>query len=151
MPPPATVAGGTRGAAISTRSPASRIAGGGRGSGSGDTAGLIASIDAIGDLEADNILDLVKIAEARGECLGILEPTFSPKLSTAERAALRKRCGDRGIAALTLAVEKGYNNLRHLEGDPWEMHMIGNLRNQPGYARLVAVIKARRPGGPGGR
>jgi hypothetical protein len=119
--------------------------------GRGDMAELIATIDAICGLESDNILDLVKIGEARGECLGILEPTFSPKLPASERQALVKRCGDRGIDALTLAVERGYNNIRRLDGDLWETLMIGNLRHQPGYPRLIQIMKARRAGSQAAR
>jgi hypothetical protein len=112
----------------------------------GDMAGLIASMDALSTLEADNIFDLIKIAEARGECLGILEPTFSPRLSATERRRLHKLCEDRGIDALTLAVEKGYNNIRRLDGDILETRMVGNLRKHPAYPRLVEILRARRSG-----
>jgi hypothetical protein len=112
----------------------------------GDMAGLIASMAALSTLEADNIFDLIKIAEARGECLGILEPTFSPRLSATERRRLHKLCEDRGIDALTLAVEKGYNNIRRLDGDILETRMVGNLRKHPAYPRLVEILRARRSG-----
>ncbi|QEH35893.1 hypothetical protein OJF2_44500 [Aquisphaera giovannonii] len=112
----------------------------------GDMPELVASIDALCSLESDNVVDLIKLVQARGECLAILEPSFSPKLSASERQALLKRCEDRGIDALTLAVDKGYNNIRRLDGDSWESLMVGNLRKHPGYARLIQIMKSRRKG-----
>ena len=113
----------------------------------GDMAELVASMDALCSLEADNVVDLVKLAEARGECLGVLEPTFSPKLSASERQRLLKLCAFRGIDALTLAVDRGYNNIRRLDGDLWETRMVGNLRNHRAYPRLIQIMRARRSGG----
>ena len=44
----------------------------------GDNAGLVASLDAPSDLDADDQLGLIKLAEARAECLGILQLNLLP-------------------------------------------------------------------------
>jgi hypothetical protein len=66
----------------------------------------------------------------------ILEPVVSPHLSASERHALRWRCADRGIAALTLAVE-GYDNVRRLEGDRREAGKLRSLRDHSAFLTLV--------------
>jgi hypothetical protein len=74
----------------------------------------------------------------------ILEPVVSPHLSASERQALRWRCADRGIAALTLAVE-GYDNVRRLEGDRREAGKLRSLRDHSAFLTLVGKMRTRRP------
>jgi hypothetical protein len=111
-----------------------------------DNAGLIATVDALCDLEADDKLSLLKLAEARAECLGILDPLHSPDLTASQRRSLQRRCGDRGVEALRLAIELGYDNVRRLEGDPREVRMLWNLHDHSAYPRLIAAMKAKHPG-----
>jgi hypothetical protein len=111
-----------------------------------DTAGFAATVNALCDLEADDVYSLVKLAEARSECLGQLDPSASPRLTATERAALQKRCADRGIAALAKAVERGYANLGRLEGDMRDGMRLWNLRSLPGYAKIVETVRAKRAG-----
>jgi hypothetical protein len=111
-----------------------------------DNAGLIATVHALCDLEANDKLSLLKLAEARAECLGILDPLHSPDLTASQRQSLQRRCADGGIEALTLAIELGYDNVRRLEGDLGEVRMLWNLHDHPGYPKLIAAMKAKRPG-----
>ena len=78
---------------------------------------LIATLDALCDLEAGDKLSLIRLAEARAECLGFLEPRRSPGLSESERRRLRRRCTDPAMDALTRAVALGYDNIRRLAGE----------------------------------
>ena len=82
--------------------------------------------------------------DAQCECLRVLEPQWSPSLTPPEREALTRRCAERGIAALSLAVDRGYNNLGRIERDAQTMLSLGNLRDCPGFAEIVARVKARR-------
>ena len=103
----------------------------------GDNTELIATMNALCDLEANDKDSLRKLARARAECLDILEPDYSPSLSDSERQALRQRCTDRWIAALSLAIEQGFNNVSQLEGDLWDAGVLENLRNHPEFPKLV--------------
>ena len=109
-----------------------------------DSAQLIATIGALCDLEADDKYTLLKLAGAHSECLRILEPQWSTSLAPPERAALDRRCAERGIAALSLAVDRGYNNLNPLETNSRAMRSLWNLRDRPGFTAIVARINARR-------
>jgi hypothetical protein len=112
-----------------------------------DEAGLIATVDAICGLQANDKVGLLKVAEACAGCIGMLEqPTFTPKLSTSERQSLRRRCVDRGIAALALAIDQGYNNVRRLDGDFRESFPLSNLREHPSFPKLIERMRAIRPG-----
>lgn len=112
-----------------------------------DAPALIATLDALCDLEAVDKLSLLKLAEARTECLGILEPSHSPSLTASQRRTLQRRCTDRGIDALTRAVELGYDNVRRLEGEPGEPPiMLWYLHDHPDFPKLIAAMKAKRPG-----
>jgi hypothetical protein len=111
-----------------------------------DTPEVIATVDALCDLEAGDKLSLIKLAEARGLCIGLLQPSQAPDIPAAQRERLLRRCADRGIDALTRAVELGYDNVRRLEGGLGEAIMLWNLRNHPNFPKLVAVMKARPPG-----
>jgi Leucine Rich repeat len=109
-----------------------------------DSTQLTTTIEAICSLEANDKFSLLRLAEARAQCLGILEPTYYPDLPGSDRAALQRRCADRGIAALSLAVDKGYNNLKRLEGDSRSTRILWNLHSHPGFAEIIARIKASR-------
>ncbi len=109
-----------------------------------DSAQLIATIGALYDLEANDAYTLLKLAGAHSECLRILEPQWSTSLTSPEREALTRRCAERGIAALSMAVDRGYDNFIRLEGDARTMRTLWNLRDRPGFAEIVARIKARR-------
>ena len=60
-----------------------------------DSPQLSATVHALCDLEATDKYSLLKLAQARAECLGILEPKWTPTLTASEREALEHRCGER--------------------------------------------------------
>jgi hypothetical protein len=66
-----------------------------------------------------------------------------PGLTDAHRQALRRRCTDRAIEALTRAIELGYDNIRRLDGDFQEIRGFGTLRDHPAFQKLVKALKAR--------
>jgi hypothetical protein len=108
---------------------------------------FVATVNALCELEANDKVSLFRVAQARAECLSNLEPGRSPSLSDSERRALRQRCSDRGIAALTRAIEQGYRTVRRLGGEPREFGRmrLWNLRNHPDFPKLVARMKTIRP------
>jgi hypothetical protein len=110
----------------------------------GEEAEFVATIEALGELEPGDQLSLVKLAGARSECLALLDFSVTPRLSEARRQALRRACADRGIDALTRAVELGYDNPRRLDGPMWESHALWNLRTHPAFPGLVERVKANR-------
>jgi Leucine Rich repeat len=109
-----------------------------------DTPEVIATVDALCDLEAGDKLSLIKLAEGRAECIGLLQASQPPDIPAAERERLLRRCADRGIDALTRAVELGYDNVRRLEGNLGEAIMLGNLHNHPAFPKLIEAMKAKR-------
>jgi hypothetical protein len=111
-----------------------------------DNTELIATLNAICDLEANGKDNLRKLARARAECLDILDPDYSPSLSDSERQALRQRCTDRWIATLSLAIEQGFNNVSQLEDDLWDAGVLDKLRDHPEYPQLVEKMKVNRSG-----
>ena len=111
----------------------------------GDKSAFIATVNALCDVEARDKVGLLKVAQAHAECLGILDPVRSPSLSDSERQALKQRCADRGIIALTLAIDKGYDNVRRLDGDPRDVGILWNLRNHPDFPKLVARMRTIGP------
>jgi hypothetical protein len=110
----------------------------------GDEQALIATIHALCDLEPTDQVSLLKLAQACAQCVGMLEPPRTPRLSASERQTLQRRCTDRGIAALTRAVELGYDNVRRLDGDLREVGVLWNFRNNPAYPELVERMKQNR-------
>jgi hypothetical protein len=111
----------------------------------GDKIAFIATVNALCDVEAKDKVGLLKVAQAHAECLGILEPIRSPGLSDSERQALKQRCADRGITALTLAIDQGYDNVRRLHGDPRDVGILRNLRKYSDFRNLVERMEAMHP------
>jgi hypothetical protein len=111
-----------------------------------DNTELIATLNALCDLEAIDKDRLRKLARARAECLDILEPDYSPGLSDSERQALRQRCTDRWFGALSRAIEQGFNDVSQLEDDLWDAGVLENLRNHPEFPKLVEKMNVNRSG-----
>lgn len=107
---------------------------------------FIATVDALCDLEAEDPISLVRLAEARAKVIGHLEPERTPRLSPAERTRLQKRCADRGMAALSQAVELGYDNVHRLEGDSFRGLILRNLCSHPEFPELIERMKAMNAG-----
>jgi eukaryotic-like serine/threonine-protein kinase len=100
---------------------------------------LVATAEALCDLDADAAADLYEQARGLGACLGGLAAGPSAR----ERPALPRRCADRAVAALERAVGLGFKDLRRLEGDG----ALNALRQHPGYRRLVAHLGGPVPSG----
>ena len=111
----------------------------------GDSIAFIATVNALCDVEAKDKVGLLKVARAHAECLGILERIRAPGLSDLERQALKQRCADRGITALTLAIDHGYDNVRRLDGDRRDLGILWNLRKYSDFRKLVERMEAMHP------
>lgn len=107
---------------------------------------FIAPVEAICDLKASDKLSLLRLAEARASCLGVLHPVHTPDLPASQRQALQLRCTDRAIEALTHAVELGYDNICRIEGLPEESRGLWNLHDHPAIEKLIGVMNARDRG-----
>jgi len=103
----------------------------------GQKAELIATCDAVCGLKADDKVSLLKLAQTCAACVRSLDSPRLTALSAAERQALRDRCADQGIAALSRAVELGLRSVPHLED-----YRLEPLRRHPGFTPLVAKVKA---------
>jgi hypothetical protein len=110
---------------------------------SDDPAEFAATVDALCDLEANDQLSLIRLAEARAQCLGLLDPGQSPRLSASERQRLQRRCMARGVGALNRAVDLGYDNVRRLDGDIRETGLLWNFRSDPAYSTLIETMRAK--------
>ena len=73
----------------------------------GETAELIATIDALCRLAPSDKVSLIKLAEGCATCLRSLDHSRGRGMSDQDRRALQKRCADRGIAALAARDRPG--------------------------------------------
>ncbi len=111
---------------------------------------FLATINALCDLEATDKLSLIRLAEARAGCLGLIDSVHMPGLTATQRKALRQRCADRAVEAVSHAIELGYDNVRRLGDDPDDVRHdecrgFWNLRDDPAFRKLIGAMKARGP------
>jgi hypothetical protein len=99
-------------------------------------AEFVATVEAVCDLEADDKVSLIRLAEARSQCRAILAFAIPTALPNSERERLRRRCEDRGIAALTRAAELGYKRRHRQGGEPWSLR-LWDLRFHPEFSKLI--------------
>jgi Leucine Rich repeat len=109
---------------------------------------FLATINALCDLEASDNLSLIRLAEARAGCLGLIDSVHMPGLAATQRQALRQRCTDRAIEAVSRAIELGYDNIRRFGDDPDDVRHdecrgFWNLRDDPAFQKLIGAMKAR--------
>jgi hypothetical protein len=107
----------------------------------GQKAELIATCNAVCGLKADDKVSLLKLAQACAACIKSLDSHGMIALSSKERRELQERCADRGIAALTRAVELGLRSVPHLED-----YRLTPLHGHPGFVPLVESVKAASDG-----
>ncbi len=107
----------------------------------GQTPELIATCNAVCGLKADDKVGLLRLAQTCAACVKSLDNPRLPALSAEERQALKDRCADRGIAALSRAVELGLKSVPHLED-----YRLQPLQRHPGYATLLDKVKAGSAG-----
>jgi len=98
---------------------------------------LIATCNTVCGLKADDKFSLLKLAQTCAACVKSLESPRLLTLSAPERQALQQRCADRGIAALTQAVELGLRSVPHLENG-----RLTPLHQHPGFAPLVQKVQS---------
>ncbi len=99
----------------------------------GDGPGLFAVAEAICALPLGDNKQLARLAIACAACVRGLDASPSRPGSDEGRDSLRRRCADRGIAALDLAIDHGFKNNVLLESD----ESLGPLRTHPGFRPLV--------------
>jgi hypothetical protein len=109
-----------------------------------DPKEFIATIDALCALDARDTWSLIKKAEALAVCLGPLQPTNAAWIPEPQRQALEQQCINSGVAALTLAVALGYDNVRRLDGTIEHMGTLWNFHDHPAIPRLIAAIKVKQ-------
>jgi len=107
----------------------------------GQTAELIATCNAVCGLKADDKVSLLKLAQTCAACVKSLESPRVTAFSAEERQALKQRCADRGIAALSRAVELGLRSVPHLED-----YRLTPLHGHPGFVPLVEKVEAASAG-----
>ena len=118
----------------------------------GERAELAATIDAVCHLEAHDKFSLLKIAVACAACVRSLDRFHGQGVTETERQALKARCADRGIAALSEAIELGLGT-EHISSDggfrshPYNVRAgeLEPLRVYPGFQKLVKQPAGNRP------
>jgi hypothetical protein len=106
-------------------------------SGRGDWLGLKSTADAVCEIQTGEEAHLLNLASACAKCALALDAENSPSASSADGEAVRRRCADRGIAALSQAIDQGFRDGGRLESDD----EFKPLRTHPGYERLIQRIK----------
>jgi hypothetical protein len=117
----------------------------------GESAELTATIDALCGITPNDKVSLLKLAYACSACVRSLASFRGQGLSEQDRQGLQKRCADRGIAALALAIELGLDDDQLLNGvalSPyrWNIHagQLEALRAYPGFQELAVKLKGKR-------
>ena len=72
-----------------------------------------------------------------------------PGLTETQRQALRQRCADRAVEAVSRAIDLGYDNIRRLGDHPddvrhEECRGFWNLRDDPAFQKLIGAMRAKR-------
>jgi serine/threonine-protein kinase len=108
--------------------------------GEGRESDALEAAGALCDLAVNGAADLYLQAQALSACVCQLDDGRWTGTPAPEREALRKRCADRAIATLTLAAQRGFEDV-----DPSPLQdILSPLRAHPGYQKL-----ANRLRGPG--
>ncbi|MGO9464777.1 MAG: hypothetical protein ACLQVF_11580 [Isosphaeraceae bacterium] len=81
-------------------------------------------------------VSLLKLAQTCAACVKSLDDPRLTAFSAGDRQALKDRCADRGIAALSRAVELGLRSVPHLED-----YRLAPLQGQAGFVPLVEKVK----------
>ena len=105
----------------------------------GQKAELVATVNAICGLDANDKVSLLKLAQCCSECVRGLHEPLVRGLSAQERQALKQHLTARGVAALSRAVELGLRSVPHLE-------QLEPFRGHPGYDALLEKVKAQSDG-----
>ncbi|MDR3638192.1 MAG: serine/threonine-protein kinase [Isosphaeraceae bacterium] len=107
----------------------------------GKTADAFEAARALCNLRPESGDDL--FAQARG--LAVCVELFGHKQWAApdseEAQALSLRCAERGITALGLALDRGFDDSQMIAAD----EELAALRNQPGYAKLTERLREHAP------
>ncbi len=103
----------------------------------GQKAELIATCKAVCGLKADDKVSLLKLAQTCAACVKSLDSPRVTAFSAEERQALKDRCADRGIAALSRAVELGLRSVPHLED-----YRLAPLHGHASFVPLIDKVKA---------
>jgi hypothetical protein len=103
----------------------------------GEKRELLATALAICELEASDKVGLLKVASACASCLRSLDASPAAALTAQERQLTEKRLAERGIAALTRAVELGVKTLSRSPIDS-----LWPLSRFPAYQALEAKLGA---------
>jgi hypothetical protein len=103
----------------------------------GEKAELLATAQAICELETSDKVSLLKIASACASCFRSLDAFPAASLTTEEKQVIEERLAERGIAALARAVELGVKTLSRLPIDS-----VWPLSRYPAYQALEAKLGA---------
>ncbi len=109
-----------------------------------DRPGLIATIEAVSRIPCHATNELIDLAAFYAECIRSLGVIQSAAPSGPDNSAVRSRCADLGLAALSRAIDHGYRDAPSLEAD----EVFEPLRAHRGFRPLIERI--RQPASPGG-
>jgi tetratricopeptide (TPR) repeat protein len=99
---------------------------------------LAATANALLVMNAENAEDLYELGRSLAWCVGYLDHTIAAKPSAQDLKSLSQRLGDRAIATLVRALERGLPRPQRLEVDV----VLAPIRQHAGFRGLTARIKA---------
>jgi tetratricopeptide (TPR) repeat protein len=105
---------------------------------------VVAAATALCALPAATAEDLYGQARALGSCLRHLDDRRWAPADSPRWQALRRQCADRAVAALNLALERGFDDVRFIVFD----ETLAPLRGHPGYQKIADRLgqPSRSPG-----
>ena len=98
-----------------------------------DWPGLAATAEASCDMQSSDAGTLNEIARICAACIEAMDAFSLAGGSAGDRQALRRRCGDRGVAALSSAIDLGWNDAQYLA----RADEMKPLRDHPGFRALI--------------
>jgi hypothetical protein len=109
--------------------------------GPADGPGLVATVEATFQILFSEIDDLLHLAAFSAECINSFDAIRAAGPPGLDYAAVRSRCADRGIAALSQALDRGYKEAFRLETD----EIYKPLRSHPGFRPLIERMSRPQP------
>jgi eukaryotic-like serine/threonine-protein kinase len=112
--------------------------------GRGDGPGLVATVDAAAPIPCLTVNEMLDLAAFYAECITGFDAIRSAGPPAPDNVAVRSRCVDLGLAALSRAIDHGYRDAPFLEADD----VLKPLRAHPGFRPLVDRLHQSRPAQP---
>jgi len=103
----------------------------------GDWPGLVATVEAACNIQANDTMTLEWVASLCANCIKGIDAFPTDQRPASEREALRRRCAERAVAALSQAIVPGRIDVQALA----QKESLKPLHNDPGFQALIERLR----------